>query len=124
MGDRGNIVIEHRGERIYLYTHWGGSEIVQVAQTALAKKWRWTDPEYLARIVFDVLTEGQHGEETGFGIGTSAPDNEHPFVVINTTRQVIYADDPDRGKFDEVFFKEFIETGILPGWIDDEDFEA
>jgi hypothetical protein len=35
---------------------------------------RWDDDAYLARIMFDQMTLGDHGEETGFGITTSPPD--------------------------------------------------
>jgi len=97
MGDRGNIVVKQwDGGSVYLYTHWGGSSLPSVLQTALAKRWRWNDPSYLTRIIFDVMTAGEHDEETGYGISTDAPDNEHPFIVVDCKAQkVAFAGDPD-----------------------------
>lgn len=100
MGDRGNIAIEQSttpGDRVYLYSHWGGSELPGDLKTALAKQWRWDDPAYLARIVFDVMTRANHGEETGFGISTHRPDNEHPILVVNCGTQAVTAE-TERGK--------------------------
>lgn len=97
VGDRGNIYIVERMGRetrgVFLYTHWTGSDLPEVVHKALAKEWRWHDAPYLARIVFDVLTEGDHGSETGFGISTFIPDNEHPILVLDTMRQEAWAAD-------------------------------
>jgi hypothetical protein len=93
MGDRGNIVIEQSdNSRIYLYSHWGGSGLATDLQNALAKRWRWDDEAYLARIIFDVMTDNQHGEETGFGISTTPPDNEYPILVVNCSYQTVRLD--------------------------------
>ena len=93
MGDRGNIAIQQPSDgataRVYLYSHWGGSELPSVLQTALARKVRWDDPAYLARIIFDAMTEGEQGEETGYGISTFISDNEHPILVVDCGTQTI-----------------------------------
>ena len=90
MGDRGNVVIhQHNDELIYLYTHWGGSELPFTVQRALAKRWRWEDESYLARIIFDAITEGFHGTETGFGIATYPCDNEYSMIVVNPSKQTV-----------------------------------
>ncbi len=84
MGDRANVAIKQPdGTAVYLYTHWGGSELALTVQKALAKRWRWDDGAYLARIVFDAMSDGNHGNETGFGISTGICDNEHPIVVLD-----------------------------------------
>lgn len=94
MGNRANIVIfDGEGRRVYLYGHWMGADYVRFARDALAKEWRWTQAPYLARIVFDVMTDGFHGEELGFGISTSAPDNEHPICVLDVPAQVVRFED-------------------------------
>lgn len=93
MGDRGNIVIrssQNSIDDVWFYTHWSGSDIEQTARKALSKKWRWGDSSYLARIVFDELTAGQQGEETGFGISTKLQDNEHPILIIDDDKQQVY----------------------------------
>lgn len=90
MGDRGNIVVKQQdGGEVYLYTHWGGTGLANDLQIALAKRWRWNDPAYLTRIIFDVMTTGDHGEETGYGISTSPPDNEHPYLLVDTGEQKV-----------------------------------
>ena len=61
MGDRGTVEIHG----VYLYTHWGASDLIDVVREALAKKWRWDDESYLARIIFDTMLDGSHGTETG-----------------------------------------------------------
>ena len=105
MGDRGNIVIEqYDSSRIYLYSHWGGSGLPTDLKNALAKKWRWHDEAYLARIIFDEMTKGEQGEETGYGISTTPPDNEHPVLVVNCSTQTVRVD----GGSQEWSFSEFI----------------
>lgn len=85
MGDRANVQINYlHGPPVYLYTHWGGYTLPLVVQRALAKGWRWDDDAYLARIIFDEMTHGEHGLETGFGISTYIPDNEHDIIEIYT----------------------------------------
>ena len=67
---------------MYLCSHWEGSELPERVKSALAKKERWDDEPYLARIVFDEMT-GLHGEATGFGIDTQEMGLEHPLIVID-----------------------------------------
>lgn len=93
MGDRGNIVIRQDGTNandVWFYTHWSGSEIGETVKAALARKLRWEDPSYLARIVFDELTKGRQGDETGFGISCQLQDNEHPIVVVDVPKQCVW----------------------------------
>ena len=96
MGDRGNIVVREGASAVWLYSHWGGSEIGEVVRKALAKKQRWDDTPYLTRIVFQELLNGDTGT-SGFGIATSICDNEHPVIVVDTSKQEvqIYGGDGD-----------------------------
>lgn len=84
MGDRGNIVIHG----VWLYTHWGGSEIKQDLQKALQRHLRWGDPTYLARIIFDQMKGNDFGE-MGFGISTQACDNEYPILIVDCDKQEV-----------------------------------
>lgn len=101
MGDRGNIVVFNSDEAglnpddrqdgaIFLYTHWGGTYMAGVLTTALKKHWRWDDTSYLTRIIYDELVGDSAGCETGYGIATYAPDNEHPYLVVDTATQSVY----------------------------------
>ena len=85
MGDKGQVkLIYGHNESIYLYSHWGGCDLLQDVQDALKRKWRWEDSEYLGRIIFDAIISGTHDTETGFGIGFRVrSDIEHPLVVVD-----------------------------------------
>jgi hypothetical protein len=94
MGDRANISVKQyrdSEERVYLYTHWGGTSIADALQAALNKRWRWRDPAYLTRIIFDSLTENDHGSETGYGISVRPPDNEHAILDVDCDAQTVTA---------------------------------
>lgn len=93
MGDRGNIVIradwpddlgEH--EAVFLYGHWSGHDMPELLRRALAKRERWTDESYLARIIFDEVIGEHQGSGTGFGISTRLTDNEYDLLVLRDQR--------------------------------------
>ena len=117
MGDRGNIFVrsqyqqpepEEGEEReplgVYLYSHWGGSELPLALKAALSRKQRWDDGPYLTRIIFDEMTKGQQGEETGFGISCVLCDNEHPIIRVDPGNQTV-----SFGEF-EATFAHYIEV--------------
>lgn len=94
MGDRANIIVntsynDKKPEYVWFYTHWSGSEVPAIVRAALAKQWRWSDPSYLARIIFDQLTRGRQGEETGYGISGSCVDSSYPFLVVDAPTQKV-----------------------------------
>lgn len=96
MGNRANVCIREGEDKIYLYTHWGGDSLCIKVYKAMKKKWRWDDPPYLARIIFDEMTKNRHGEEGGYGIWNSAGDNNsHPIIVIDTEQGKIFFEDPE-----------------------------
>lgn len=75
---------------LFMYTHWRGSEIKTVLQTALMRgKERWDDPQYLSRIIFDTLKEGCVDEITGFGLSTALCDNEHDLLLVNCMAETV-----------------------------------
>jgi hypothetical protein len=92
MGDRAQIAIhditapadDYTEEVcVYLYTHNGGTYLPRVLARALARRQRWTDPEYLARIIFCEMVKGQEDGELNFGIGTAEHgDNEHDVIHV------------------------------------------
>lgn len=101
MGDRANCVVHQNlyededNPPVWLYTHWRGTGLPVIVQQALIRgKPRWDDPPYLTRIIFDEMTSGQHGGETGFGISTSVCDNEHDYVVVDPRTQEVRIEDP------------------------------
>ncbi len=112
MGDRGNIVVvdEFDIPAVYLYSHWGGYELGDTLATVLSRGQRWDDGSYLARMIFCEMVKGSETGETGFGISTAPPDNEHAYLVVDikgqrvligdasnasTLRERVAADEPD-----------------------------
>lgn len=94
MGDRANICIEYKQDKkkpkhIFFYGHWSGEEMPSILQRAIAKRWRWDDESYLARIIFCELVKGHEKDETGFGIAPFMPDNEHPCLVVDTAKKQV-----------------------------------
>lgn len=97
MGDRANIVI--RGnypadlgvrEAVFLYSHWGGTEMPETLRCALERgESRWTDDQYLPRIIFEDMVKGDMGGETGYGISTRLHDNEYDLLVVLPDEQRI-----------------------------------
>lgn len=96
MGDRANIVVrQHDGGLVYLYSHWGGCELWESLKTTLAKRWRWDDETYLARLIFQDMTRGCEDQETGFGISTSLTDNEYPLLVVDCDYKTVSVHNED-----------------------------
>ena len=103
MGDQANIVvIDSRSPTdgaVYLFAQRGGEALPGVVEAALAPRWRWNDSFYLARILFDRLTEGLHGEERGFGISAVLTDNAHPLLVIDCGTETVNVVDEGQDVF-------------------------
>jgi hypothetical protein len=129
MGDRANIVVlQPKGdkvaqatnalfakdrERIYLYSHWGGSDLPLVLQSVLARKARWSDHAYLTRMIFSAMINGDNEGETGYGISTDRPDNEHDYLVVDCDTQSVSRVEEDGGKVVRKWsFEKFIALDI------------
>lgn len=125
MGDRANIVIdmpddykENAVKRpVYLYTHWGGSELPVTLLHALGRRVRWEDESYLARIIFSEMIKGSERQETGFGISLRPPDNSYPYLRVDPKSQTVTVDYlPVGGGENRVFtFEEYISLD-KPSW--------
>jgi hypothetical protein len=112
MGDRAQVHIKDEG--VYLYTHWRGHQLPCIVQVAMAKRWRWDDSEYLARIVFEEMIKSDPGGETGFGIGNSEHADVYRVVIIDCANQTVTI--VDHGK--EVYkssFEDFITNPVPVG---------
>ena len=98
MGDRGNIIVKGNNEEIYLYTHWGGSELREILRSALRRgKNRWDDYHYLNRIIFCEMIKDDVLGLIGFGISSEMQDGGADIHV-----------DVDSQKVDGTTFEEFI----------------
>lgn len=101
MGDRGQVLIKDTG--VYLYTHWGATELYETVKNAIRKKWRWNDPEYLARIIFDEMTKGVQGRETGYGIGTKMAGDIWRLVIVDCKKFTVTVEDEGKIKKEKTF---------------------
>ena len=116
MGDRGNIVIRDQyteGGEVYFYAHWNGSNLAETVQAALARKQRWNDGPYLARIIFCELVKGDEDGETGYGISCGLCDNGHALLVVDMKTSTVYwAGEGDTAKAitEPQTFAEFVES--------------
>jgi len=90
MGCRGQVRIkdDYGDGSVYLYTHWGAEELKEDVALALARRKRWTDSEYLARIIFDQM-KGNDVGHLSFGIGTSEHGDNEQFITIDVKDQEI-----------------------------------
>lgn len=111
MGDRANVYVKgYNGTPgVYLYTHWSGTELPEIVQSALARQERWDDNQYLARIVFCEMVKGHEDGETGFGIGASVGDGGDRIIILDPGTQEVTIG----GR--TLSFKEFI-TLARPTW--------
>lgn len=105
MGARAQVKIEDTG--VFLYTHWGSGEIVEDVRTVIRRGLRLNDPEYLARIVFDQMTLGRQGSETGAGIGTSQHGDIDILVTIDTEKKTVRVEDMYENTSTTQTFREF-----------------
>ena len=101
MGDRANIILkQEEGDKIYLYTHWGGYKIKQVVADALDRgRDRWSDEPYLNRIIFSELVKEDIEGLSGYGLSTSIDDGEDNCVEVDIANK----------KVDGISFEKFIE---------------
>src|SRR5205809_5145857 len=88
MGDRANVQLIDGKSEVFLYTHWGGTRLPQVVQIALARRQRWDDGQYLARIIFSEMVDGDKGE-TGYGISSVVGDGDDRIITVNVDRQTV-----------------------------------
>jgi hypothetical protein len=81
MGDRASIELVYpregsKGERsIWLYTHWGATDLPTTLFDVLDKRERWDDESYLARMIASAIFDnaGIH-DSTGAGISPEYTD--------------------------------------------------
>jgi len=92
MGDRANVYVKDESGKggVYLYTHWGGTDLPLIVQAALKQKKRWGDAPYLARIIFcQMVGQSDFAGEHGYGISIHMCDNEHPIIVVDCDAETV-----------------------------------
>lgn len=104
MGTRAQVFIKDEG--VYLYQHWDGDGLFEIVQNAIAKKDRWGDSEYLARIIFCEMVQDDIDGSTGYGIGNSQHSDIEYLVTVDCKKRTvselkIYSKNKTTVKFDD-----------------------
>ena len=98
MGDRAHIVVKGDGSKVFLYTHWEGSNIADVVKAALKRvPGRWQDVAYLTRAMFCQFFDGIPEDrlsnellsETGFGIASRPCEDTSRDIVVDVDKQTV-----------------------------------
>lgn len=87
---------------IYIYSHWGGEEgmspLKMELKTALARKLRWDDEGYLARMIISEVLKNDIDGETGYAITPFETYSEYPIIVVDLQANTV----------DGISFEDFI----------------
>ena len=89
MGDRNNIKITYgNGQSVFLYSHWGGSQLEEIVKRALWSSDRVTDESYFVRVLFSRMISEDIDSETGYGIAPYVVDQDanNKMVHIDYTK--------------------------------------
>jgi len=104
MGDRGVITVKQWKEgKVHLYTHWDASNLEAVLSSALAKRWRWDDPPYLTRIIFEEMIKDAIDQETGYGIYSYVPGDAWRVLVVDSVNEVVELIDHGESQYKKSF---------------------
>ena len=138
MGDRGQVHMKDLG--VWLYTHWSATELPDLVRKSLGRSrgkdvpnlpfkegGRWDDPEYLTRIIFCDMLEGDLEGLTGYGIGKDQHGDVYRVIEIQCPARHLEQEDRirvlrgDKGETVrwEGSFDEFINSDI--NWYEDEE---
>lgn len=92
MGDRNNIKITyHTGASVYLYSHWGGSELREIVARAVEDGKRVDDESYFTRILFSRMIADDVKGADGYGIAPYPPDQDMNNKMVHIDYSTEYA---------------------------------
>jgi hypothetical protein len=87
MATRAQVKIEDTG--VYLYQHFDGYDLLERVSNAIRRGYRWSDAEYLTRIIFDSMVGDDQGEDSGYGIGTAMHGDIEFLISVNVENQTV-----------------------------------
>jgi hypothetical protein len=93
MGNRNSVKVTYStGDSIYLYSHWGGSELPGLVERVALTSSRLHDESYFTRVLFCAMLGDDLQDwrgETGFGIAPYVVDHDHDnrMVHVDYTRR-------------------------------------
>lgn len=97
MGDRAQVHIVANKDKeythdVWLYTHWGGTGLIEVVAHAISRGERWQDSEYLTRIIFSEMIERDIHGSMGYGIGNHQHGDVYRVITVDVDEQEITID--------------------------------
>jgi hypothetical protein len=87
MSTRAQVYINDN--KVYLYQHCDGYDLINTVKKAIGKKCRWNDPDYLTRIIFSEMIKDDIDGETGYGIGTQKAGDIEYLITVNCQKETI-----------------------------------
>jgi len=109
MSDNADVCIEEHDQDIFLYTHWEGHTLPILVGRVLARRTRWRDAHYLARMVFSEMIAVDLRGDGNFGISTIHRGADYPLLTLHVDRQEVEAE----CRTERVTFAEFVEMREL-----------
>jgi hypothetical protein len=78
-----------KGQKVVIYTHWGGSNMASDLAEALARgQSRWDDVTYLARVIVSGFCGGAGiNEVTGIGIAPYDMDTQQEDIMLDLVKR-------------------------------------
>lgn len=93
---RQNIKLEYaQGAPVYIYSHWDGdddinnSPLASKLRKALARRERWDDESYLARIIVSEVVREDIDGDAGYGVAPYPVDEEYPTIEVSMPKQTV-----------------------------------
>ena len=114
MSARAQVLVEDSG--IYLYDHHGAESdnaTVSAVHSAISRRERWEDPEYLAAIIFREMIKGDMDGNASFGIGTGLNKDTQLLVTVNCDSKTITTTQ-DSADDEEVLGRHEVRQDIRP----------
>ena len=110
LSTRSQVYMKNSG--VYLYKHLDGYDLENIVRKALQRKERWTDVEYLTRIIFSEMIKDDLEGSIGFGIGTTKHSDIEYLVTVNVNKQTVKVTDVVKNLVTfKGTFEEFVKGG-------------
>ena len=109
MGNRANVKLVDGNSTVFLYTHNYGGILPAILRNALAKKERWDDGQYLARIIFQEMLGSDKGT-TGYGISSIVRDGSDKILVVDVSDQTVSMANKKWS------FSDYLDTDVCKVW--------
>lgn len=107
MGARTNFQFKTtKGDKVVLYSHWGGDTKLQdLADAIEASRGRWDDNSYAIRIAISQIVGDNWQSETGFGVYVNEMGEEsYQETIVDFDQKIVELDNH------KIQFEDYIKT--------------